>query len=151
MLSTAIPRMQSKRQIEHKGEDPFKDLSLKKNGADLTVPLSESSQETEPLISTQQSVNRQQASSALVPQATTLPAVSTPGGIDLNSNMLKINVTGDASEASSAVFDSPKFLLNPAELNAMPSDRFVPFIIEVVPVKSVDMFLSMASASSDRY
>ena len=73
VLSTAIPRMQSKRQIEHKGEDPFKDLSLKKNGADLTVPLSESSQETEPLISTQQSVNRQQASSALVPQATTSP------------------------------------------------------------------------------
>ncbi len=83
-----------------------------------------------------------QASSSAVQTA---QGSSAPGGIDLNPSMLKLNVTGDSF--SSPVL-APEFLLDPQELNAMPADRFVPLIIEVVPINSVDMFLGMAPARS---
>jgi hypothetical protein len=69
-----------------------------------------------------------------------------PGGIDLNPAMLKINITGDRS---SSPVQAPEFLLDLDELNAMPLDRFVPLIIDVVPVNSVDMFLGMAASAKN--
>ena len=93
--------------------------------------------------SNEETVVLQVSSSALTASAN----ATAPGGIDLNPRLLKMNVTGDS--ASLAVFPAPEFLLDPSMLNAMPSDRFVPLIIEVVPVATIDMFLGMSNVETD--
>lgn len=155
VLSTAIPRMKSEKPVEFRGADPLENFPPKKEVIATEQPalpdesadtVDESAQEFNKQTVTQSSeetVLPQVSSSALTASAN----ATAPGGIDLNPRLLKMNVTGDS--ASLAVFPAPEFLLDPSMLNAMPSDRFVPLIIEVVPVATIDMFLGMSSVEAD--
>ncbi len=69
-----------------------------------------------------------------------------PGGIDLNPRNLKMNVTGEQVLPTPT---APAFMLDPKMINALPTDHFVPLIIEVVPVPTAEMFLGMADVKSD--
>ncbi len=137
VLSTRIPRGLGKKvKIVDSEQDPFANFPalerkphVPKVLKRVEVPEQKQSQGESP------SDSQQSASSALS---------AAPGGIDLNPRSLKINITGDPS-SSSVILPAPEILLDPKILNAMPSDRFVPLIIEMVPVASVDMFLSMAA------
>jgi hypothetical protein len=84
------------------------------------------------------------ASSATVATVASAPTVKKPedvGGIDLNPRALKMNVRGETPLPTPA---APNFILDPKMINALPSDHFVPLIIDVVPVPTVEMFLGMA-------
>lgn len=155
VLSTAIPRMKSEKPVEFRGADPLANFSPKKEVIAVEQPaLPDESADIvdEPA---QALVNQsviQSVEEAVVPVAsstalTTTDNVQAPGGIDLNPRLLKINITG--ASASTTVLPATEFVLDPSMLNAMPSDRFVPLIIEVVPVATVDMFLGMFRVEAD--
>lgn len=149
VLSTAIPRMKSEKPVEFRGADPLANFPPKKESGDVE----QSALSTETVVAVDESVQMLvNQSLAQSDQEAVTPGVSSsaltaainaqaPGGIDLNPRLLKTNITGDS--ASRAVLPAPEFVLDPSMLNAMPSDRFVPVIIEVVPVATVDMFLGM--------
>jgi len=82
------------------------------------------------------------ASSAIRPptsQAVQKPDEA-PGGIDLNPRNLKLNVNGNDSIPLPT---APAFMIDLQMINALPTDHFVPMIIEVVPIPTVEMFLGM--------
>jgi hypothetical protein len=62
------------------------------------------------------------------------------GGINLNPSGMDIRFKGQERPLPLNM----DLIIDPQFLNTMPQDRFIPFIIEVVPISNVDMFLGMS-------
>ncbi|MCB9772404.1 MAG: hypothetical protein H6754_07640, partial [Candidatus Omnitrophica bacterium] len=150
VLSTSIPRMLSKKPVEVAGKDPFAQFPKVKIVPEVkSQPLSDGSDEQRQLVAESLIAPNKQRGSGTSENVVASSAVNVPGGIDLNPRSLKMNVTSDVN--SSAIMAPPAldFILDPKVINAMPLDRFVPMIIEIVPVSSVDMFLGMVGKNLD--
>ena len=152
VLSTSVPRMLSSKPVEVAGKDPFAQFPNIKSVPVVQVKstlLSDGSSDQRQLVAENLAASNKQQGSGPSDNIAASSAVNAPGGIDLNPRSLKMNVISDTSSSAIMVPPDPDFILDPKVINAMPSDRFVPMIIEIVPVSSVDMFLGMADKNID--